>query len=813
MNQMIWTAFVVLSSAGMVLCKVEWSNWETWSECSVICGRGERFRGRLCLSKEVCPGEWMEVEDCLALDCAATGSEQWNGTFHNIVEVLASLVRDISQKEVEYKHSHDDLLKEQNLLHSLLMNKSLHVQDVLAEQMQDVDEVVDLVKGQNSATDDEVSMQLEVIEQEKKFEMSVATEAAQNVNLQDHPANVPPQPTIATDNKSDVNQENMDLLITNEIWSDWDEWSQCSVSCGVGMTTRRRICKTGPEETSEYFCPGKSQEEMECDKRPCREHNILLNATTEPHVPMVWQIPAVTISPPPSSITEANNQVTNIVQWDDWGEWSQCSVHCGTGFIRRYRVCQIAFGSTAECIGDVEQTLACNEEPCDEYNGILQDVTAPENNASVQDALRWSEWGDWSQCSVTCGTGNSKRNRTCQAPLDFDCIGDSEDIKQCTKVLCNNESLGINILDGHEAVTPEYENWGEWSEWSECPLVCDTSFMRRHRVCQSSYCSGDTEDITECFGLLCDGGWSPWNQYTPCCDGIKERRRLCDNPVPQGNGEKCIGIAIETRDCDEDRCDGKNNVDGGWSTWTSWTLCCEGVQERHRECNNPIPDGDGSGCYGDSLAKRNCDTDQCNSIQNQGWSDWGTWKVCCDGIRERSRFCTNTNGICEGHMVQTENCETDECNNQQTALVVAKTESPIPNHKWSEWSSWSPCSSSCGFGNRTRSHTCINSMPIKKLLCEGASVEVQSCRGNDSSCHALRTGSDMYVTSEDKENIENARTGFFGILLGVGLLLVVSALLLIGFATYWKVLHKRGRKPYKKVYKDDDGDDFGGWYQ
>ena len=44
----------------------------------------------------------------------------------------------------------------------------------------------------------------------------------------------------------------------------------------------------------------------------------------------------------------------------------------------------------------------------------------------------YTEWTEWSDCSLTCGTGQSERTRTCQYHLG--CRGEDEqrEIRNCT---------------------------------------------------------------------------------------------------------------------------------------------------------------------------------------------------------------------------------------------------------------------------------------------------------------------------------------------------------------------------------------------
>ena len=63
-----------------------------------------------------------------------------------------------------------------------------------------------------------------------------------------------------------------------------------------------------------------------------------------------------------------------------------------------------------------------------------------------------------------------------------------------------------------------------------------------------------------------DGKWGDWSNWSTCsrtCDnGIQKRFRSCDNPPPQGQGDKCNGALIQekSRTCKIKGCKGTNNL-------------------------------------------------------------------------------------------------------------------------------------------------------------------------------------------------------------------------------------------------------------
>ena len=58
----------------------------------------------------------------------------------------------------------------------------------------------------------------------------------------------------------------------------------------------------------------------------------------------------------------------------------------------------------------------------------------------------WSEFGAWSQCSASCGTGIKTRSRTCTKPAPehggADCVGDDTETQNCNTQPCASKIGG-----------------------------------------------------------------------------------------------------------------------------------------------------------------------------------------------------------------------------------------------------------------------------------------------------------------------------------------------------------------------------------
>lgn len=80
-------------------------------------------------------------------------------------------------------------------------------------------------------------------------------------------------------------------------WTTWEQWTPCSVTCGMGKRTRTRHCKGGVTG-KDSECHGEVAETEPCQKGPC---------------PMLCE----------------------------WGCWTPCSTTCGPGIRKRMRACAV----------------------------------------------------------------------------------------------------------------------------------------------------------------------------------------------------------------------------------------------------------------------------------------------------------------------------------------------------------------------------------------------------------------------------------------------------------------------------------------
>uniref|UniRef100_A0A8C2VRJ2 Hemicentin-1 n=1 Tax=Chinchilla lanigera TaxID=34839 RepID=A0A8C2VRJ2_CHILA len=289
------------------------------------------------------------------------------------------------------------------------------------------------------------------------------------------------------------------LCVVDGRWSEWSLWEECTKSCGRGNRTRTRTCNNPPAQHGGRPCEGNAVEIIMCNVRPCPVHG----------------------------------------GWSPWQPWGECSKSCAEGTQMRARLCNNpppSFGGSY-CSGAETQMRVCNERHC------------PVDG-------KWSPWGSWSACSVSCGGGTRQRTRDCSDP-----------VPQYGGSTCEGSDIQIDFCNSDPC--PIHGNWSPWSSWGTCSRTCNGGQMRRYRTCDNPRpsnggraCAGPDTQVQRCNTDMCpvDGGWGNWQSWSHCSvscgGGEKTRIRLCDNPAPSKSGRPCRGDATQVSRCNTQPCPG-----------------------------------------------------------------------------------------------------------------------------------------------------------------------------------------------------------------------------------------------------------------
>jgi len=325
---------------------------------------------------------------------------------------------------------------------------------------------------------------------------------------------------------------------SDECFSDWEPWQDCSVTCGAGTRSRSR--------TTPGFCAGDLRQSEPCE----------------------------------------------VCCASDWSSWSPCAGPCKGSKATRSRArtvlpLQPVLPHT-RCDFRPQEDMPCDcgagdeEQQAHDAREAAGEAQAAGEALSSQVDCVWSSWQEWEACSRSCAGGLSWRRRNVKVQandLGQDCAGPDKQSRHC------NEQV------------PCPSCMSSWSAWSECTGPCDLvssrSFRTREPVpgCDQSVqeeraCScgkmpeagGDTEDNEDAATTeeSLDCLWSDWHEWEACnCRSVTHRTRQILQQA-RGAGQDCPGEARQTRNCEGPcLCE--------LSTWSSWSSCaghCDGRFDR-----------------------------------------------------------------------------------------------------------------------------------------------------------------------------------------------------------------------------------------
>ncbi|KAJ7322393.1 hypothetical protein JRQ81_018680, partial [Phrynocephalus forsythii] len=414
----------------------------------------------------------------------------------------------------------------------------------------------------------------------------------------------------------------------------------------------------------------------------------------------------------------------------------------------------------------------------------------------------FTPWSPWSPCSLTCGgLGNMTRSRDCTNPTPAnggkECAGPRVDSKYCQALDCHAVAQPtkepISGIPGYED-----DHFTPWSPWTPCSKTCSDpalpAIKTRMRFCpEGANCTGDPFQEQECNLPQCTGAgpcqgeacralnctwhpWSPWSECSRRC-GVGQQRRLRTYSPPGEGGHWCQDILTgntERRFCNLQAC----KVDGAWSQWSPWSwcdrLCGGGRSSRSRTCTSPPPKNGGRHCPGEKYHVRVCNPQPCakdgcppgmhlsdcaNACPSHCWhlqeglqcQDGEACEPGCrcpNGTLEQDGACASPSDCectdAQGHSWAPGSLREDDCNNCTCAegrLLCTNQTCPPSDCAWSLWSSWSPCSLTCGHGLRTRFRTPTSGSWAPECLKE--QLETRPCSPGPCPPLCLHNGQEM----------------------------------------------------------------------
>jgi thrombospondin motif-containing protein 9 len=351
---------------------------------------------------------------------------------------------------------------------------------------------------------------------------------------------------------------------------------------------------------------------------------------------------------------ETNNNKSLDYSWV-YGEFSDCSVTCGSGVQVSHAHCQ-----DAEFPEKVLPENFCNKssKPYPIVIKCSRPLCLP----------RWKV-SEWSLCTAICGGGSQERLVECVQ------IDDQETENILLPESCDQATRPPQRRECNT------HSCGKWkiSKWSDCNPSCGEGM--KHRLVQ---CIDDDQNIIDkancplpvpsrsipCFNGLCHFTWQAgsWEQCSSSC-GTGTQNRLVTCATHSGevvNSSKCPN---STKPLDARECFSSENCAKQWIS-KPWGQCegpC-GFTHQYRNVS----------CYGivngemyllpeascDSLKKppteRSCNKTGCPYWQTSSWSFCST--TCGEGQQTRTVQCVKSDGqITTGCHISTKPPEVTSC--------------------------------------------------------------------------------------------------------------------------------------------------------
>lgn len=430
----------------------------------------------------------------------------------------------------------------------------------------------------------------------------------------------------------------------------WDEWSDCDKTCSMGSRTRSRTIRVTTLHGG-AACPELSQTQA-CNDGPCPIHC----------------------------------QVT------PFGAWSDCTLTCGSGTATRSRsVVSKAINGGYTC-PFLDETRECNTDPCP-----LDCVVG--------------QWGGWSTCTKTCGTGVETRARAVTVAAQS---GGAECPITEEKRDCNTQQCAANCVVSR------------WSEWTDCSKTCAAGSSTRQRSVTTPDSAGGIACPSLSESKPCNDGpcpvhckvsdFGPWGRCTKTCGlGTKRRTRTVLSHATH-NGYVCPHLS-EKKDCVHEECpiDCLMREFGGWSACDK--TCGSGSQTKTREIRRP-PENGGVPCPS-TTGTRNCNTQNCPA--DCAVSEWSNWRRCtktCGGGSQKRYRTVTVHAAYEGvpcpALMNERKCNAQEC---PIDCVV------------SAFGDWGRCTKSCNAGSQTREREIVTSPIFGGKICPEL-TETQGCNAH-----------------------------------------------------------------------------------
>lgn len=443
--------------------------------------------------------------------------------------------------------------------------------------------------------------------------------------------------------------------------SSWEEWSPCSVPCGIGNRYRRARCTY---QSNSVNCTGRNA--------------------------VQWGMCA-----PGLCVCDAQAKQCQYFFTD----WSPCSVTCGGGKqTREFLYCTFQGIREQMCAPNYTLSRECNigECPCVDESCVYI-------------------FTNWTACSKSCGGGlrtkiasscskNGVPVSICQPPMN---IIPSE---SCNKNPCICSPDMCQYL---------------YTAWTDCSRPCGGGYKTRavakcedlitglpartckldglslNITCNTQQCECNDETSPDCVYQ-----YTEWSECSEPCGGGTQTQLIQECHFRDIRTNHCFhkdGTVMKSRTCNDQDCvcNDEKSLDCTYQ-YTNWTACSRncgrGFQNQSiARCTfQGVPIKRCSHADGTTYKVKSCNIHSCSlEAKYTSWSNCS--KSCGGGVQVRDIICE---AKLPGQTCKTNNVTERVCNN----FTCICTSSNCTYH----YGAWSYCSKSCGLGGyQRRNVTCI----------------------------------------------------------------------------------------------------------
>ncbi|CAG0879423.1 unnamed protein product [Cyprideis torosa] len=293
----------------------------------------------------------------------------------------------------------------------------------------------------------------------------------------------------------------------------WNEWEPCSVTCGMGVRTRRRNF-ADPTAARGAMCDYSALEETEvcsnpqypsCDQTPGSIHHTFGSGGGGYHAPEQSQAtPTLYGQPDPSHHNVLPNSYGKPYAHPDRTQntYGQLDLSSSYNQPTQERTPN-SYGSpgtytSRNTYGSLNEGYGSS---MDTYSSMVGNYDT-DSDSGNPDGCPTSPWSEWSPCSTSCGVGTRTRSRYF---LDQTKRCPNKELHQTEKCLASVMSCPSN---GNET-RPECEVTA-WGDWPTCSVTCGKGVRVRRRkylnpqAAKRSGCDNDLMEVVECSGELED---------------------------------------------------------------------------------------------------------------------------------------------------------------------------------------------------------------------------------------------------------------------------------------------------------------------